>query len=94
MVRVQKVVLDWVTEVQHICSLERKTTRLAKISSYAFSIIVTVIWRERNKIKFNQRRLETNKVLKENLEQLLIRGSIRGRWKVVLMQEFGFNLYN
>ncbi|XP_059291471.1 uncharacterized protein LOC132044950 [Lycium ferocissimum] len=83
-------IADWNTEVKWACKLAKKRAGLAEISSCAFAMIVDAIWREWNKLRFQNSSLLAAKVLKDIVIQLNIRGQANRRWYDALQ---GLNAY-
>lgn len=78
-----RAIQDWETEVKWVCMLAKKKAGLAEVVSNVFGMLVYVIWRERNKIRFQKGSMNTDEVLKEIPEIVMhmhIKSQTRVKW--------------
>ncbi|KAK4739832.1 hypothetical protein R3W88_003529 [Solanum pinnatisectum] len=72
----------WETELRWMCLMAKKEGR-AEIASSVFGMLVYVIWRERNRIKFENGRVRVE-VLKEIVIHIQIKSQTRAKWQITL----------
>ncbi|KAK6773668.1 hypothetical protein RDI58_028906 [Solanum bulbocastanum] len=60
--------------------MAKKKAGLAEVVSNVFGMPVYVIWRERNKIRFQKRSMNTDEVLKETVMHMHIKSQTRAKW--------------
>lgn len=70
--------------MEWICLIAKKNTALAEISSCVFAMMVALIWRERNNIRFQNRRTEADHVLEEIVLHIHARGHTKAKWMATL----------
>ncbi|KAK6795716.1 hypothetical protein RDI58_009171 [Solanum bulbocastanum] len=81
---IQRVVQDWRSEIAWISDIAKKNAGGAEIKTSVFVMIVYIIWRERNKISFQRGSLCVDKVLREIVMHIHLRGQHKAKWKPIL----------
>ncbi|KAG5571517.1 hypothetical protein H5410_061283 [Solanum commersonii] len=69
-----------------VCLMTKKNKGRAEITSSVFGMLVYVIWREKNKIKFENGGMITDEVLKVIVIHIHIKSQTRAKWKITLQQ--------
>ncbi|KAG5585205.1 hypothetical protein H5410_045639 [Solanum commersonii] len=62
------------TEVQWISLLARSRSGLAELTSYAFALVVYMVWQARNCIRFQRRPFHSDSMIKDMMLHILTRG--------------------
>ncbi|KAG5618888.1 hypothetical protein H5410_018712 [Solanum commersonii] len=81
---IQRVVQDWRSEITWISDIAKKNAGGAEIKTSVFVMIVYIIWRERNKIRFQRGSLCLDNVLREIVMHIHLRGQHKAKWKPIL----------
>uniref|UniRef100_M1BM11 Uncharacterized protein n=1 Tax=Solanum tuberosum TaxID=4113 RepID=M1BM11_SOLTU len=84
--RFHRVIQDWETELRLVCMMAKQKAGRAEIVSSVIGMIVYVIWRERNKIRFQNRSMRADEVLKEIVMHMHINRKNRAKWHTTLQQ--------
>ncbi|KAK4355931.1 hypothetical protein RND71_024902 [Anisodus tanguticus] len=71
---------DWEAEVQWVTEWARKKTGQGAIRC-SFAMLIYVMWRERNQIRFKQSRYQADRVCKELALHIHIRGGNLKQWQ-------------
>ncbi|XP_019228960.1 PREDICTED: uncharacterized protein LOC109210043 [Nicotiana attenuata] len=77
---------DWECELQWISIIAKSRKGLSGITCCIFTMMVAVIWRERNSSRFEQKRIDEQKVCREMVQHIHVRGKNHSRWKAALEQ--------
>lgn len=81
---IQRSIDEWRKELTWISTIAKKTAGQTEIVTSAFVMTVYVIWRERNRIRFQQGRMCKDQVLREIVMHLHIRGQHKKKWQPIL----------
>lgn len=66
--------------------MAKKKNGLAEITSSVFAMVIYIIWRDKNKIRFQKGRGEAEKMIREVVLHTHIMGRSRERWQLALQQ--------
>ncbi|XP_059310255.1 uncharacterized protein LOC132061454 [Lycium ferocissimum] len=73
----------WQEELQWVCNWPRKKSAKGAMTS-EFAMLVAVLWRERNNLRFHTRQFNSNRLCREIAIHIHIRGSKLQKWKTTL----------
>ncbi|KAK6791870.1 hypothetical protein RDI58_010951 [Solanum bulbocastanum] len=79
-----RAIQGWETEVRWVCLMAKKNLGQAEIVCSVFGMLVYIIWRERNRIRFQHGKVEAENLLKEVLMHMHIKGQTRAAWQCAL----------
>ncbi|KAK4726701.1 hypothetical protein R3W88_031618 [Solanum pinnatisectum] len=80
------VIQDWETKVRWVCLMAKKKLGLAEIECSVFGMLVYIIWRELNRIRFQHGKVKDENVLREIVMHMHIKGQTRATWQCALQQ--------
>lgn len=75
---------DWKNELQWVNTQVKGTSGKRPLVSCVFATLVALLWRERNKIRFEQGQLHVDKLGREISYHLHVRAQGRPSWKAAL----------
>ncbi|KAJ8568742.1 hypothetical protein K7X08_030964 [Anisodus acutangulus] len=75
---------SWHEEFQWACKWARKKTNKRSITCCIFAMVVSLIWRERNNLKFQSGQFQSDRLCKEVALHIHIRGRYLQKWRTTL----------
>ncbi|XP_075091494.1 uncharacterized protein LOC142171703 [Nicotiana tabacum] len=81
-----RIIGDWKTELKWACKRAKSRAGTNAITSCVFAMTVILIWRERNKSRFEQAKFDDSKICREIVLHLHIREKDIIKWKEALQQ--------
>ncbi|XP_019238886.1 PREDICTED: uncharacterized protein LOC109218943 [Nicotiana attenuata] len=76
----------WDTKLEWVCKKAKSRKGINAITSCVFAIIVAMIWRERNRIRFDKGKYDENQICREIVLHIHVRGKSNSKWKGLLQQ--------
>ncbi|XP_047249901.1 uncharacterized protein LOC124885695 [Capsicum annuum] len=83
---IQRTLGGWTKEIQWASNWAKKKSAMGVIISCVFGMLVAIIWRERNHLRFQTSIFNAEKLFKEIAVHIHITGRRKPKWQALLLQ--------